>query len=110
MISFVMQRILSSRAIRSQFGYYDAVLLCTELFLILSLAHNLAQDIPEVTIYPLAGYFGVVGFLECHFVCPVARFCFFTFTVFMWLVVRVTMVGSRPYGFFDHVYQTVTVH
>ena len=57
-------RILSNRAIRSQFGYYDAVLLCTGLFLILSLAHNLAQDIPEVTIYPLAGYFGVVGSLD----------------------------------------------
>ena len=90
MISFVMQRILSSRAIRSQFGYYDAVLLCTELFLILSLAHNLARDNPEVTIYPLAGYLGFVGFLECHFVCPAARFCFFYFML---------LVGFRPYGF-----------
>ena len=100
MISFVMQRFLSSRAIRSQLGYYDAVLLCTGLFLILSLAHNLAQDIPEVTIYPLAGYLGVVGSLECHFVCLVAHFCFFLLSLLLWLVVRVIMVGSRPYGIF----------
>ena len=93
MIPLVMQRTLSIRAIRSQFGYYDAVLLYTELFLILPFAHNLARDNPEVTIYPLAGYLGFVGFLECYFVCPAARFCFFTFTASM-------ASGQSHYGWF----------